>query len=66
MDYFTYEERLIYLLELVEKGRLLSLKQIADKFNCSISTVERMLRHLKAKGHQIKYSNSLRKFYIKK
>lgn len=66
MDYYLFEERTTYILEMAEKGRLLSIKQMAEKFDCSQATVKRMIRYLKHKGHVIKYSRSLRKFYVKK
>lgn len=64
MDYITYEERLNYLEELASKGRLRSLAQIADKFNCSERTVSRMLYHLRYKGINIRYSSTLKKFVV--
>ena len=64
MNYFTYEERLIYILELTEKGQFLSVNQMADKFDCSNATIKRMIRNLKLKGHPIRYSSALKKFYL--
>lgn len=56
MNYLTYTERLNYLLEMIEKGQLLSLKQASDKFDCSERTIRRMINGLREQGHQIKYS----------
>ncbi|HEY0896910.1 MAG TPA: HTH domain-containing protein [Sphingobacteriaceae bacterium] len=64
MDYFTYEERLNYLLELAQKGRFLSQRQMAQKFECSEATIKRMVKHLKGRGHDLRYSRALNKFYI--
>ena len=66
MDYATYEERLSYLLEMAEKGRLFSLKQASHKMGNSTRTIKRMLVHLRAKGHNIRYSRALRRFVVKK
>jgi DeoR/GlpR family transcriptional regulator of sugar metabolism len=64
MNYFTYEERLKYILELAEKGQLLSVNQVAGKFGCSEATIKRMIRNLKQKGHPVRYSSALKKFYL--
>ena len=53
MDYLTYSERLNYLLEMIEKGQLLSLKQASEKFGCSESTIKRMLQTIRKQGHHI-------------
>jgi len=53
MDYLTYSERLNYLLEMIEKGQLLSLKQASVKFGCSESTIKRMLQTIRKQGHHI-------------
>ena len=64
MTYLEKKEKLNYLLELINKGRCLSLKQIANKFDCSERTVKRLLANLRAEGYEIKYCYSTRKFYI--
>lgn len=64
MDYLTYTERLEYLFEMIEKGRLLSLKQASEKFNCSKRTVKRMLKALRNKGFSIKYCKKTGKYFI--
>lgn len=64
MDYLQYEQRLSYLTELASKGRLLSLSQVASRFDCSERTVKRMISHLRTKGISIKYSRTLKKFTI--
>ncbi len=65
MDYLTYSEKLDYLLEMVEMGRFISIQQVSEKFNCSKSTIKRMLNILRIKGYNIKYCRIERKFYLK-
>lgn len=66
MDYLTYTEKLKYLLEMIEKGRMTSLQQTAKKFDCSTSTIKRMLTFLRANGHKIVYCRTINKFVLKK
>ncbi|WP_256009124.1 hypothetical protein [Desertivirga xinjiangensis] len=65
MDYFTYEERLKYLHEMALKGRLISVSEAARKMDCSSRTIKRMLSHLRLKGHDIRYSYTLKRFVLK-
>lgn len=53
-----------YMLELIIKGRLFSLQQASEKFNCSKSTIKRMLKTLREQGHPIKYCKKSKKFII--
>jgi len=64
MTYLERKQKLSYLLELIDKGRCLSLRQIAYKFECSERTVKRLLTNLRDEGYSIKYCYSTRKFYI--
>jgi predicted DNA-binding transcriptional regulator YafY len=64
MNYLCYTDILNYLLEMVEKGQLLSLKQASKKFNCSERTIKRMLKTLREQGHEIKYNRTEKKFFI--
>jgi len=64
MDYLTYTEKLNYLLELVKNEQVFSIKQISKKYNCSESTVKRMLRTLRIQGHQIKYCKKVKRYFI--
>ena len=66
MDYLSYEKRLEYLLELIEKNRLRSLAQVAKSFSCSTRTVKRMIAHLRETGHDIQYDRLEKKYYLKK
>jgi predicted DNA-binding transcriptional regulator YafY len=66
MNYLTYTERLNYMLEMIEKGQLLSLKQASEKFGCSQRTIIRMLNTLREQGHDISYCKVARKYFVKK
>ncbi|WP_170113695.1 DeoR family transcriptional regulator [Mucilaginibacter yixingensis] len=66
MDYRSYEQRLAYILELLEKGRFGSLDAAAIRFCVSTRTVKRMLNHLRENGHQIVYDRSANKYFLKK
>ncbi len=65
MNYLTYTEKLNYLLEMIEKGRLTSLQQAAEKFDCSERTIQRMINILRKQGYQIIYSKSDKKYFKK-
>ncbi|QEM03722.1 DeoR family transcriptional regulator [Mucilaginibacter rubeus] len=65
MDYRTYEKRLEYILELIEKGRFGSIERVAKRFDVSTRTVKRMLQNLRDKGHDILYDKKIKKYYIK-
>jgi biotin operon repressor len=56
MDYKTYAQRLDYLKELIEKGQLLSPKDLSEKFECSERTIRKMINDLRESGIEIKYS----------
>ena len=66
MDYRSYEKRLEYLLELIDKNRFRSLETVAANFNCSTRTVKRMLAYLRENGHHIRYDRLEKKYFIKK
>ncbi|MCF8303279.1 MAG: HTH domain-containing protein [Bacteroidales bacterium] len=66
MDYLTYSEKLNYLLEMIEKGQLFSLKQASEKFGCSQRTIIRMINTLREQGHNINYCKTTRKYFVKK
>ncbi|MGY3212454.1 HTH domain-containing protein [Mucilaginibacter sp. HD30] len=66
MDYRSYEQRLNYLVELLEKNRFRSLQNTADRFSCSTRTIKRMLNHLRDRGHIIQYDRLQKKYYINK
>ncbi|MFW6369887.1 MAG: HTH domain-containing protein [Bacteroidota bacterium] len=64
MKYLERKERNEYLLEMIEKNRCFSLKQIKHKFECSERTVKRMLSELRDEGYNIKYCKSMKKFVL--
>ena len=66
MDFRSYEKRLDYILELIDKNRLRSLKDAAIKFSVSTRTLKRMINHLRDKGHDIRYDRLEKKYFIKK
>ncbi len=66
MNYLTYTEKLNYLLEMIEKERLTSLQQAAEKFDCSQRTIKRLLKTLRMQGNNIEYCKSAKKFLVKK
>ena len=66
MDYRSYEIRLDYILELIEKNRFRTVEDAAMRFSCSSRTVKRMLNHLRDKGHDIQYDRLQKKYFIKK
>ena len=64
MDYRSYEKRLEYILELIEKNRLRSLSETAKRFGCSTRTLKRMINHLQDKGYPIRYDRLQKKYII--
>ncbi len=56
MDFYTYSQRLDYLLEIIQKGQLSSPYDLTNKFECTERTARKMISDLRRKGHQIKYS----------
>lgn len=66
MDYRSYEKRLEYVLELIEKNRFRSIEAVAVRFSCSTRSIKRMLNHLRDKGHLICYDRQQKKYFIKK
>ena len=64
MDYQTYFERLEYILEAAEKGRIGSLGQLANHFECSERTIKRMIATLRSQGHAISYDRNVRRFVL--
>ena len=66
MDFRSYEQRLDYILEQLEKGRFRSLENSASGFSCSTRTIKRMLNHLRDRGHNIQYDRLQKKYFIKK
>lgn len=49
MNYLMHNQRLNYLLEMIEKERISSPKQIARKFDCCDKTARNMINELREK-----------------
>jgi biotin operon repressor len=64
MNFIERKKRFAYLLEIIEKGQYISTNEIADKFNCSSRTIERMVSELKKEGCKINYCRTLKKHKI--
>ena len=62
MRYLERKQKMQYLLEMIEKDRCISLKQMAEKFESSERTVGRMIADLKEEGHEINYCKSTKKY----
>ena len=65
MKYLERKQRNEYLLEMIEKKRCFSLKQITEIYDCSERTVKRMLSELRDEGHNVKYCKSLKRFVLR-
>lgn len=66
MNYKIYFERLQYITELIENGRLSTPGQLSGAFGCCEKTVRRMINDLRNDGVNIKYSRKLEKYFIEK
>jgi predicted DNA-binding transcriptional regulator YafY len=66
MDYRSYEIRLAYILELIEKGRFGTLEAAARRFSISTRTLKRMLDHLREQGHDVQFDRKTKRYFIKK
>jgi biotin operon repressor len=64
MNYLTYTEKMNYLLEMIKNDRLYSLQQASEKYNCSESTIKRMLKTLRLQGYPIKYCKKTKKYFL--
>jgi predicted DNA-binding transcriptional regulator YafY len=66
MDYRSYQKRLEYVLELIQKNRFRSLEATARRFECSTRTIKRMINNLRDQGHLIEYDRLQKKYILKK
>jgi DeoR/GlpR family transcriptional regulator of sugar metabolism len=66
MNFLIYSERLEYILDLIKKEKLSSPTQLAEKFDWSGKTTQRMIDRLKEKGHPIIYCKRNKKYFLKK
>lgn len=61
-----HTRRLDYLLEMIEKERISSPGQIAQKFDCCEKTARNMINQLREQGHNVEYSRTAGRYIIKK
>jgi len=66
MRFLERKKRMDYLLEMIEKGRCMSLDQVASNFKCSKRTVKRFISDLREECHVIAYSKQSKRFFLKK
>lgn len=64
MEYLVYSERMNYLLHQIERGRVNSPGDMAEKYDCSERTIRRMINHLRDSGHEIRYCRKRLKYYV--
>ena len=64
-SYQSHKRNQAILLEMIEKGRLISRQQAARFFHCSEKTITARLNELKEEGNDIHYSRSVKKFILK-
>ncbi len=62
MRFIDRKRRIEYLLEMIKRGRCLSLSQIADSFDCSERTVKRLISEIREEGNDIRYCRKQKKF----
>jgi predicted DNA-binding transcriptional regulator YafY len=66
MTYLQKKEKEDYLLYLIEKERLSSLKKVANDYECSVRTIKRMISNLRKQGNLIQYSKKNNKYFLLK
>lgn len=66
MDYRSYQTRLTYVLELIEKNRFISIESAAKRFSVSTRTIKRIIDTLRDQGHNVQYDRKQKKYFIKK
>lgn len=66
MDYFTYYQRMGYLLELIRKERLHSPHELTTRFGCSERTIRKMINDLRRDGYVIRYSRRRSRYLMEK
>ena len=64
MKFTERKQKLEYLLEKIQKGRCISLDDIASKFDISKRTAKRMVAELRHEGHHIVYCKCTKRFRI--
>ncbi|WP_434035523.1 hypothetical protein [Formosa sp. 4Alg 33] len=66
MTYLEKKEKEKHLLYLIEQNRLICLKKVANDYECSLRTIERMLEDLRKQGYDIVFCRKSKKYFIKK
>lgn len=64
MTYLERKEKEKHLLYLIKKGSLISLEKVANDYNCSKRTIERMLKELREEGHNILFCRINNRYFI--
>ncbi|MFA6984462.1 MAG: HTH domain-containing protein [Sedimentibacter sp.] len=64
MRFIDRKRKVMYLLELIEKGNCFSAEQASIKLGCSSRTVKRMIEDLREEGHEIMYCRHTNKYRI--
>jgi len=65
MTYSERKQKEVHLLYLIENKRLCSLEKTANDFECSVRTIERMLKELREAGYSINYCRKTNKYFLK-
>jgi biotin operon repressor len=65
MKFIAYQERINYLLELIDRACIISPYQIAQKFMCSEKTARNMINTLREQGYEIEYCRKTKKYLRK-
>lgn len=66
MNYTDRTERLVYLLELIEKNPQLCANDFALKLQCSKRTILRMIEELRVIGHPIRYCKKDKVYFLER
>jgi len=66
MTYKERKEKEQHLLCLINKGWLYSLEKVANDFDCSVRTINRILQDLRDEGYDIQYCKIQCKYFLLK
>ncbi|MCB4807937.1 HTH domain-containing protein [Tamlana sp. 62-3] len=64
MTYRERKEKEQHILSLIEKERLICLEKVAQDYQCSKRTVERMIKELREEGNNIVFCRKRCKYFI--
>ncbi|WP_421751023.1 HTH domain-containing protein [Croceimicrobium sp.] len=64
MNYMTYQSRLTYIIELLEKESIVTPKIMSEKYECSTKTINRMIGHLRESGYNIKWCRKRKSYCL--